>query len=85
MREQEGCGMKTKSVWYHGTNAKLTKLNLGSWVTDSKLVAKTFGGFLYIVDIEEENIDFDIIYSVVENTKENRGTTKREATTLEVV
>jgi hypothetical protein len=52
---------------------------MGSWVTDSKPIAKTFGKFLYTVDITDKSIDFDMIYSVVENTKENRGTITKEA------
>jgi hypothetical protein len=77
--------MTQKSIWYHGSNAKLTKLNYGSWVTDSKSVAKTFGKFVYIVDIKDESIDFDIIYSVVEDTKESRGTILKEALVKEVL
>jgi hypothetical protein len=71
--------MKRNSIWYHGSNSKLTKLNIGSWVTDAKSIAKTFGKFIYVVDIEERDIDFDIIYSIVENTNENRGTILKEA------
>jgi hypothetical protein len=72
-------------IWYHGSDSRLTKLNRGSWVTDRKSIAKTFGKFLYAVDITDESIDFDVIYAVVENTKENRGTIIKEALVNEVL
>jgi hypothetical protein len=71
-------------IWYHGSDVKLKKLNRGSWVTDSKSIAKTSGKFLYIVDITDNSIDFDIIYSAVENTNEYRGTILKEALVKEV-
>ncbi len=68
-----------KHLWYHGSPVStLKKLRRGSWVTSDKGVARSFGEYVYIADINDENIDFDIIYSAVENTEELRGTIKKE-------
>jgi len=72
-------------TWYHGSDKEITKLRQGSWVTNHKPIAKTFGKYLYIIDIPEESVDLDILYSAVENTSELRGTILKEALVKKVL
>jgi predicted RNA-binding protein len=77
-------------IYYHGSSQMRDTLSKGTWVTDVLYVAHSFGKYVHVVEINDDDIDIDVIYSVVENmylehTRELRGTLLKDVIVKRII
>ncbi len=54
--------MPEKTKMYHGTNkANLPFLRSGTWISELKETAKTFGSIVYTLYVDDDDVDWEYL------------------------